>query len=118
MQREAAVAQPVARKRPGLRTNMVAIDLPGFGRSERKDAWMSPRATGNFIVHVADTFGLDHSRVVGPDVGTSASLFAAAVQPGRFRSLVAGTGGTAGPIQLGEPLREWFFVRTSRPPGQ
>ena len=24
-----AVAQPVARKRPGLRTNMVAIDLPG-----------------------------------------------------------------------------------------
>ena len=53
---------------------------------------MSPRAMDDFIVHVADTFSLDHSHVVGPDVGTSASLFAAAVQPGRFSSLVAGTG--------------------------
>ncbi len=47
---------------------------------------------------------------VGPDVGTPAALFAAAMQPGRFLSLGVGTGGTAVPIQLGDPLREWVFA--------
>jgi hypothetical protein len=35
-------------------THLGAIDLPGFGRSERKDALMSPRAMGDFIVRAAD----------------------------------------------------------------
>lgn len=35
-------------------THLVAIDLPGFGRSDRKDALMTPRAMGEFIVHAAD----------------------------------------------------------------
>lgn len=47
------------------RTHLVAIDLPGFGKSE------------------------------------------AALYPGRVRSLVAGTGGTAVPLQLGGVLKEW-----------
>ena len=34
-------------------THLGAIDLPGFGRSERKDALMSPRAMGDFIVRAA-----------------------------------------------------------------
>src|SRR5262249_21676009 len=91
------------------------IDLPGFGRSERKDALMSPRAMGDFIVRIADAFGLEHPHIVGPDVGTAAALFAAAAQPGRFSSLVVGTGGTAVPIQLGDPLREWVFAPDLEP---
>jgi pimeloyl-ACP methyl ester carboxylesterase len=91
-------------------THIVAIDLPGFGRSERRDALMSPRAMGDFIVRAADAFGLEHPHIVGPDVGTAAALFAAAAHPGRFLSLVVGTGGTAVPIQLGDPLREWVFA--------
>src|ERR1700722_14422597 len=35
-------------------THLVAIDLPGFGRSEGKDTLMSPRAMGDFIVRAAD----------------------------------------------------------------
>jgi hypothetical protein len=31
---------------------------------------------------------LDHPHVVAPDIGTSSTLFAAAANPGRFRSLV------------------------------
>src|SRR5262245_64968432 len=62
-------------------TRLVAIDLPGFGRSERRDALMSPRAMGEFIVRVADAFRLEKPHVVGPDVGTAAALFAAADQP-------------------------------------
>ena len=96
-------------------THLVAIDLPGFGRSERRDALMSPRAMGDFIVRVADAFGLEHPHIVGPDVGTAAALFAAAARPGRFFSLTVGTGGTAVPIQLGDPLREWVFATDLEP---
>ena len=65
------------------RTHLVAIDLPGFGGSQRDDALLSPRAMGEFVIRAADTFGLEDPHVIGPDVGTGASLFAAALHPGR-----------------------------------
>jgi pimeloyl-ACP methyl ester carboxylesterase len=88
-------------------THLLAVDLPGFGQSERRNDLMSPRAMGEFVVRVADAFGLEQPHVVGPDIGTGASLFAAALHPGRFRSLVVGTGGAAVPLQLGGVLKEW-----------
>jgi pimeloyl-ACP methyl ester carboxylesterase len=88
-------------------THLVAIDLPGFGHSERRDALLSPRAMGEFVVRVADSFGLEHPHAVGPDIGTGALLFAAALHPGRFRSLVVGSGGAAFPLQLGGVLKDW-----------
>jgi pimeloyl-ACP methyl ester carboxylesterase len=97
------------------KTHVVAIDLPGFGRSERRDALMTPRAMGEFIVRAADAFGLEKPHVVGPDIGTSAALFAAAAHPDRFMSLVVGTGGAAVPLQLGDPLREWVFAADLEP---
>ena len=96
-------------------THLVAVDLPGFGRSERRDDLMTPRAMGDFMVRVADAFRLHKPHVVAPDIGTSASLFAAAAHPDRFLSLVVGTGGTAVPLQLGHPLREWVFARDVEP---
>ncbi|MFD9007049.1 hypothetical protein ACFV0T_39985 [Streptomyces sp. NPDC059582] len=62
---------------------------------------------GDFILRIADEFGLDVPHVVGPDIGTGAVLFAAARRPGRFRSAVVGTGGAAVPLRLGSPLNEW-----------
>jgi pimeloyl-ACP methyl ester carboxylesterase len=94
-------------RRLASQAHLVAIDLPGFGHSERRDALMAPRAMGEFIVRIADELGLEQPHVVGPDVGTAASLFAAALHPGRLRSLVVGTGGAVVPLQLGEPLRGW-----------
>ncbi len=88
-------------------THLVAIDLPGFGQSERRNSLMSPKAMGEFLVRAADAFGLEQPHLVGPDVGTGASLFAAALYPGRFRSLVVGTGGAAVPLQLGGVLKQW-----------
>jgi pimeloyl-ACP methyl ester carboxylesterase len=96
-------------------TRLVAIDLPGFGRSEQPRKLASPRAMGEFIVRVADAFGLEKPHVVGPDVGTSAALFAAATHPDRFLSLVVGTGAVTVPIQVGEPLREWVFAPDLEP---
>ena len=88
-------------------THLVAVDLPGFGHSQRCDELLSPRAMGEFVIRIADAFGLEQPHVVGPDVGTSASLFAAASHPGRLRSLVVGSGGTAVPLQLGGRLKDW-----------
>jgi pimeloyl-ACP methyl ester carboxylesterase len=47
--------------------------------------------------------------IVAPDVGTAATLFAAAAHPDRIASLIVGTGGAAVPIQLGEPLASWVL---------
>ncbi len=87
--------------------HLVAIDLPGFGLSERREALMAPRAMGDFLIRVIDAFGLERPHVVGPDVGTGAALFAAALHPGRLRSLVVGTGAAAYPLQVGGLLKEW-----------
>ncbi|WP_405586962.1 alpha/beta fold hydrolase [Streptomyces sp. NBC_01190] len=86
---------------------LLAVDPPGFGQSERRDSLMNPRAMGDFIVRLADEFGLENPHLVGPDIGTSSCLFAAAAQPGRFRSLVIGSGGAAVPVQVTGVLREW-----------
>jgi pimeloyl-ACP methyl ester carboxylesterase len=89
------------------RTHLVAIDLPGFGHSERRDALLSPQAMGEFVIRAADAFGLEHPHVIGPDVGTAAALAAAASHPGRLRSLVVGSGAAAVPLQLGGVLKDW-----------
>jgi pimeloyl-ACP methyl ester carboxylesterase len=88
-------------------THLVAIDLPGFGHSQRRDALLSPQAMGEFVIRVADAFGFQSPHVVGPDVGTGASLFAAALYPGRLRSLIVGGGAAAFPLQLGGVLKDW-----------
>jgi pimeloyl-ACP methyl ester carboxylesterase len=87
--------------------HLVAIDLPGFGHSERREALLSPRAMGEFVVRAADSFGLESPHAVGPDIGTAALLFAAALEPGRVRSLVVGSGGSAFPLELGHLVGEW-----------
>ena len=93
--------------RLAARTHLVAIDLPGFGHSQRSDELLSPRAMGKFVIRAADAFRLDNPHVVGPDIGTAAALFAAADHPGRLRSLVVGSGGAAVPLQLGGVLNDW-----------
>jgi pimeloyl-ACP methyl ester carboxylesterase len=68
-----------------------------------------------FVVRIADTFGLDCPHVVGPDIGTAASLFAAAAHPGRLRSLVVGGGAAAYPLQLGSQLKDWVEASDVEP---
>jgi pimeloyl-ACP methyl ester carboxylesterase len=77
------------------KARVFAIDLPGFGASERREDLLSPRAMGDFLAEliVEADFGRPH--IVGPDVGTSAALFAAASHPERIASVIVGTGGAA-----------------------
>jgi pimeloyl-ACP methyl ester carboxylesterase len=86
-----------------------AIDLPGFGASESRQDLLAPRAMGAFLGRLIIETDLGAPHIVGPDVGTSAALFAAAQYPDRVSSLIVGTGGAAVPIQLGEPLASWVL---------
>ena len=45
--------------------HLVAIDLPGFGHSQRCDGLPSPRAMSEFLIRTADAFGLEHPHVTG-----------------------------------------------------
>jgi pimeloyl-ACP methyl ester carboxylesterase len=86
-----------------------AVDLPGFGASERRDDLLSPRGMGGFLARLVAEADLGRPHIVAPDVGTSAALFAAAAHPERFASVTVGTGGAAVPLQLGEPLKSWVL---------
>jgi pimeloyl-ACP methyl ester carboxylesterase len=88
-------------------SRLFAIDLPGFGASERRDDLLSPRAMGGFLAGLIAEADLGTVHIVAPDVGTSAALFAAAAHPERFASAIVGTGGAAVPLELGEPLASW-----------
>ena len=95
--------------------HLIAVDPPGFGGSERREELMNPRAMGEFIVRIADALDLDHPHVVAPDIGTSSTLFAAAANPGRFRSLVIGSGGAAVPITVTGVLKDWVEATDLEP---
>jgi pimeloyl-ACP methyl ester carboxylesterase len=88
---------------------LFAVDLPGFGASEARDALFSPRAMGEFLAELIAEADLGTPHIVAPDVGTSAALFMAAAHPERIASVIVGTGGAAVPLQLGEPLKSWVL---------
>jgi pimeloyl-ACP methyl ester carboxylesterase len=88
---------------------LFAVDLPGFGASERREDLLSPRAMGMFLGQLIAEADLGRPHIVGPDVGTSAALFAVASFPERIASLVVGSGGAAVPLQLGGLLATWVL---------
>src|SRR3954453_11116051 len=61
---------------------LFAVDLPGFGGSERRADLLSPRAMGRFLARLIAEADLGRPHLVGPDVRTAAALFAAADHPG------------------------------------
>jgi pimeloyl-ACP methyl ester carboxylesterase len=91
------------------RARLYAVDLPGFGASEGREVFASPRGMAEFLIRLIDGAGLGAPHIVAPDVGTAAALFAAVAQPQSFTSLIVGTGATAVPIEVGEPLASWVL---------
>ena len=83
---------------------LVAIDLPGFGRSQRRTSLLSPTAMSDFLIRILDDWDINDPHLICPGTGTAAALFAAAKYPGRVRSLVIGSGSAAYPLAVG---RAW-----------
>src|SRR6516162_10750243 len=50
---------------------LFAVDLPGFGASERREDLLSPRAMGEFLARLIAEAELGTPHIVAPDVGTS-----------------------------------------------
>ncbi|HTZ87098.1 MAG TPA: alpha/beta hydrolase [Solirubrobacteraceae bacterium] len=88
---------------------LFAVDLPGFGASDSREDLFSPRAMGRFLAQLIGEAELGRPYVLGPDVGTAATLFAAAEHPELLAGAIVGTGGAAVPLQLGEPLASWVL---------
>ena len=77
---------------------VLAIDLPGFGRSEARDDLFAPQKMGEFIAKAIDAFGLASVHAVGLDVGSPSVLFTALARPELFRSLIVGAGASTYPL--------------------
>src|SRR5580700_10041680 len=88
------------------RFHLVAIDLPGFGQSERQLDLLSPYAMGAFLLQLVQEWELGPVHFVAPDVGTPAALWAAASGPELVRSLAIGGGAVAVPLQVGGNLKD------------
>jgi len=54
--------------------HLVAVDLPGFGHSERRDALLSPRAMGEFVVSFAYGAGVTTTPPPPPPPGGPSPL--------------------------------------------
>jgi pimeloyl-ACP methyl ester carboxylesterase len=86
--------------------SLVAVDLPGFGGSERRDELLTPQAMGDFLLRMIDQWEIESPHIFGPDVGTSAALFAAGRGAGRVRSVIVGGGASVYPMRIGGALQE------------
>lgn len=80
---------------------LIAVDLPGYGRSTGRPDLMAPEAMAGFVTRLADYFGISRLHAVAPDVGTPTILFAAAAKPDLFESIVVGGGAVSTDLASG-----------------
>ena len=95
--------------------NVLAIDLPGFGRSEGRDDLFAPRKMGAFITKAIDAFSLTSVHAVGPDIGTPSLLYASLARPELFRSLIVGAGAATYPLVAEGNLKAMIDAETLPP---
>ena len=81
------------------------MDLPGLVGRGREDLF-SPHAMGSFLVRLIDEWELGAPHVFGPDIGTGATLFAAAAAPDSLTSAVIGGGASVHPLEVSGRLKE------------
>ena len=94
---------------------VLAIDLPGFGRSEARDDLLAPQKMGGFIAKAIDAFGLTSVHAVGLDVGSPSVLFAALERPELFRSLLVGAGASTFPLTVEGALKSMIEAEVLPP---
>jgi pimeloyl-ACP methyl ester carboxylesterase len=92
----------------GARHRVIAVDLPGFGRSGRLPPAPDTRAFAASLVELLDQLGLERVTVVGHSLGGVVAMRFAADHPARTASLVLVDGGG---VAL-SPLRLWLVVRS------
>jgi pimeloyl-ACP methyl ester carboxylesterase len=87
------------------RFHVLAIDLPGFGKSDRREGDYSPEALADVLAAVLDRKGVTRADVVGHSWGSSVVLAFARRHPERLRRLVIISGWVYDEQLL--PLMRW-----------
>lgn len=88
----------------GARFNLVALDLPGFGRSEGGVEFMTFKAQGDYLAAFIAEMGLVDVHLVGPDIGMGAALYHAIHHEHRLKSLIIGDGPGIAPSKNGSVI--------------
>jgi hypothetical protein len=88
-------------------THLVAIDLPGFRHSQRRNALLSPKAMGEFVIRLADALGAREPARDRPRRGHRGLAVRGRVVSGGLLSPVVGGGRAAFPLRLDGVLKEW-----------
>jgi pimeloyl-ACP methyl ester carboxylesterase len=97
------------------RFEVLALDLPGFGRSEARDDLFAPQKMGEFIATAIEAFGLTSVHGIGLDIGAPSVLFASLARPSLFRSLIVGAGAATYPLVTEGLLKSLIEAPTSPP---
>jgi hypothetical protein len=71
---------------------VVAVDLPGFGASERCQDLSTPRLMAGFVTKAIEAFRLRHPHLAAADILTASALFTALDYPGVVESLILSEG--------------------------
>lgn len=79
--------------------NVIAIDLPGFGKSQSREDLLAPIALSEFVIKAIDYFNLGPMHIAGPDVGSSVALFIGQYHPEKIKSAIIGSAACVFPIQ-------------------
>ena len=90
------------------RYRVVAVDLPGFGLSDRRAGDYSPDALADVLAHVLDAKGIRRAHVIGHSWGSSVVLAFARRHPERLDRLVIMSGWIYDEQLL--PLMRWARV--------
>jgi len=88
------------------RYNLYAVDLPGYGRSEGGNEYMTFKRQGKFLQDFIDVFNIKNPHIVGPDVGMAASLSYVCHNSTNVSSLLIGDGPGAKPSQNGSVINK------------
>jgi pimeloyl-ACP methyl ester carboxylesterase len=94
--------------RLAARFRVLAIDLPGFGRSDRREGDYSPDALADVLARVLDQKGVARAHVVGHSWGSSVVLAFARRHRGRLDRMVIASGFMYDEQLL--PLMRWARV--------
>jgi pimeloyl-ACP methyl ester carboxylesterase len=98
--------------------NLVALDLPGFGRSEGDISYMTFAAQSAFLQKFIAELGLTDIHIVAPDVGMPVALHYVLHRDHKAKSILIGAGPSVQPSKDGSLVRKligsafWRFVFT------
>ncbi|WP_293442110.1 alpha/beta hydrolase [Planktotalea sp.] len=99
-------------------TNLVALDLPGFGQSQGNISYMTFAAQSAFLHKFIAKLGLTDVHIVAPDVGMPVALHYVMHRDHKAKSIMIGAGPSVQPSADGSLVRKmigsifWRFVFT------